>query len=76
MFARLASTAKPLGLEFGDDLPAVVKIAEIDPQTAFAYNMILTPEVIEVTPAGTIGRTWLGDLVGSELASLKEAVSH
>ena len=38
--------------------------------------MILTPEVIEVTPAGTIGRTWLGNLVGSELASLKEAVSH
>jgi hypothetical protein len=76
VFARLASTASPLGLKIGDDLPGVLSIAEVDPQTAFAYNMILTPEVIEVSPTGVIGRTWIGDLAGTQLASLKAAVSH
>lgn len=74
-WARIDSlSTKPLPPQLS--LVNGVKFAEVDPRTAFDYNLLLTPEVFEILPHGVVGRYWLGELAGPEFADLATAISQ
>jgi len=74
-FARIdALGAKPLPTQL--DSVDGIKIAEVDPASAFDYNLLLTPEVFEILPSGIVGRYWLGELAGPDFSKLAAAVSQ